>query len=104
MWTGSIESLYPGWALCDGDNGTPDLRDLFIMQHSVSHPLDETGGADAHDHAFTSNTHNHTIGVGGAILPMTNYNTITDNKQVTGTTNVTNALPPYYALAFVMKL
>lgn len=29
MWSGS--SIPSGWALCDGTNGTPDLRDRFIV-------------------------------------------------------------------------
>ena len=31
MWSGSIDSIPEGWALCDGNNGTPDLRDRFIL-------------------------------------------------------------------------
>lgn len=30
MWSGSIAAIPSGWALCDGTNGTPDLRDRFI--------------------------------------------------------------------------
>jgi len=31
MWSGLINSIPNGWALCDGTKGTPDLRDRFIM-------------------------------------------------------------------------
>ncbi len=31
MWSGRIADIPPGWALCDGTNGTPDLRDRFIV-------------------------------------------------------------------------
>ncbi|MGJ0848633.1 hypothetical protein ACR77J_18340, partial [Tissierella praeacuta] len=31
MWSGSIANIPEGWALCDGNNGTPDLRDRFIV-------------------------------------------------------------------------
>jgi prepilin-type N-terminal cleavage/methylation domain-containing protein len=31
MWSGSIASIPSGWLLCDGTNGTPDLRDKFIV-------------------------------------------------------------------------
>lgn len=35
MWSGSIAQIgvgsLAGWALCDGGNGTPDLRDKFVL-------------------------------------------------------------------------
>lgn len=31
MWSGSIAAIPSGWVLCDGTNGTPDLRDRFIV-------------------------------------------------------------------------
>ena len=31
MWSGSIASIPSGWALCDGTNSTPDLRNRFIV-------------------------------------------------------------------------
>jgi hypothetical protein len=30
MWSGTIDTIPESWALCDGDNGTPDLRGRFI--------------------------------------------------------------------------
>lgn len=31
LWSGSIAEIPPGWHLCDGLAGTPDLRDRFII-------------------------------------------------------------------------
>lgn len=31
MWSGTIAAIPTGWALCDGSNGTPDLRNRFIV-------------------------------------------------------------------------
>lgn len=31
MWSGSTGSIPAGWALCDGTNGTPDLKGRFIV-------------------------------------------------------------------------
>lgn len=31
MWSGSIASIPTGWVLCNGSNGTPDLRNRFIV-------------------------------------------------------------------------
>ena len=38
MWSGSDDSIPSGWALCNGENGTPDLRGRFILA--------STGGTD----------------------------------------------------------
>ena len=31
MWSGSITDIPNKWALCDGQNSTPDLRERFIV-------------------------------------------------------------------------
>jgi 23S rRNA maturation mini-RNase III len=31
MWSGTITNIPTGWALCNGSNGTPDLRSKFIV-------------------------------------------------------------------------
>ena len=31
MWSGAIDNIPTGWALCNGQNGTPDLRGRFIV-------------------------------------------------------------------------
>jgi microcystin-dependent protein len=35
MWSGTIATIPSGWLLCDGTNGTPDLRDKFVIGASV---------------------------------------------------------------------
>lgn len=35
MWSGTIATIPSGWLLCNGSNGTPDLRDRFIIGSSV---------------------------------------------------------------------
>jgi hypothetical protein len=30
LWSGPVAGLPEGWALCDGTDGTADLRELFI--------------------------------------------------------------------------
>ena len=42
MFTGS--SAPSGWAFCDGNNGTPDLRDKFIVGAGTSYSTGDTGG------------------------------------------------------------
>ncbi|WP_407388394.1 phage tail protein [Allisonella histaminiformans] len=49
------------WHLCDGTNGTPDLRGRFILGASSSHAVGTTGGEEAHSLTPTENApHNHT--------------------------------------------
>lgn len=36
------------WHLCDGTNGTPDLRGRFILGASASHAVGTTGGKENH--------------------------------------------------------
>jgi hypothetical protein len=59
LWSGSIGSIPAGWVLCNGSNGTPDLRNRFIVGAGSTYAVDATGGsADAivvsHTHTATS--------------------------------------------------
>ena len=45
MWYGSIASVPTGWYLCDGTNGTPDLRDRFIVGAGSTYAVAATGGS-----------------------------------------------------------
>ena len=141
MWSGSIASIPSGWYLCDGNNGTPNLQDRFIVGAGSAYSVAGTGGsADAiavsHTHSFSATTgaggsHTHTIadvayfnislddrqggvlpphwsGIGGSTF--SGISTAPDHTHsVSGTTGSTGSsgtnanLPPYYALAFIMK-
>ena len=59
LWSGSIGSIPAGYVLCNGNNGTPDLRDRFIVGAGSTYAVDATGGsADStlptHTHGATS--------------------------------------------------
>jgi len=43
----SGEDIPEGWALCDGENGTPDLRDRFIVSAGNTYNEGDTGGEDS---------------------------------------------------------
>ena len=45
MWSGQVSAIPEGWSLCDGTNGTPDLRDKFIVGAGNSYSVGATGGA-----------------------------------------------------------
>ena len=39
LWSGSIGSIPAGWYLCDGTNGTPNLKDSFIVGAGNIYPV-----------------------------------------------------------------
>src|SRR5690625_6482592 len=49
MWAGAINEIPAGWALCDGTNGTPDLRSRFVVGYNSSeadyNAVGKVGGA-----------------------------------------------------------
>ena len=62
MWSGSTSNIPQYWSLCDGQNGTPDLRNKFIMGASETKAVNSTGG----NSSLTVNhlpSHSHTLNV-----------------------------------------
>ena len=45
MWSGAVNKIPEGWALCNGKNGTPDLQDMFIVGAGKTYKVKQTGGA-----------------------------------------------------------
>ena len=44
MWYGAINTIPSGWYLCNGSNGTPDLRGRFIVGAGGSYSASQVGG------------------------------------------------------------
>ena len=44
IWSGSVNDIPAGWVLCDGSNGTPDLRDRFVLGAGNNYTVGATGG------------------------------------------------------------
>ncbi|MCU0417478.1 MAG: hypothetical protein MUE33_09880, partial [Cytophagaceae bacterium] len=126
MWSGSPTTLPIGWALCDGLNGTPDLRGRFIVGFNPStieySTIGNTGGlsqvlltADqsglpAHDHLtarYEVATTN--MQANGFTWPPLWAGTVS-NGATTQPCTAQNAQqahenrPPYYVLAYIIKL
>lgn len=57
MWSGAESAIPDNWALCDGDNGTPDLTDKFIVGAGDTYEVADTGGATTHTHTGGAHTH-----------------------------------------------
>ena len=128
LWSGSIGSIPAGYVLCNGSNGTPDLRDRFVVGAGSTYAVDATGGSAnaivvTHTHTATSTDSGHThsyvtpgtynvggtTGAGGVAADQTTSSTASSTANITTTvassgTSGTNAnLPPYYALCYIMK-
>lgn len=46
LWHGASDAIPKGWAICDGTQGTPDLRDRFVIGAGGKYGLEATGGAE----------------------------------------------------------
>lgn len=104
LWHGSIASIPAGWHLCDGAAGTPDLRGRFVVGASVALPPDSTGGAASHVHTFTGDGHLHALDPGVDIAIGVDFDMFTSTDPASGTTDSEANLPPYYALAYIMRV
>ena len=45
MWNSTAASIPMGWQLCDGSNGTPNLRGQFVVGAGGTYNVGDTGGA-----------------------------------------------------------
>lgn len=57
LWLGATASIPNNWKLCDGTNGTHDMRDKFVKIGTTLANNNETGGANTHTHTAVSHTH-----------------------------------------------
>lgn len=65
-WYGTADNIPAGWHLCDGTNGTPDLRDRFVLGAGGDFPLEAKGGnASIKLTVDMIPEHRHTIFAGG---------------------------------------
>lgn len=117
------------WHICDGTNGTPDLRDRFILGGNGSNNGTTGGSAenthkhltafgfdgnvafgyghsestDAFNPAFGSETKS---GQGfNSLISIDSKNTSGEAIRIAYTDNTTiSIMPPYYTLSYIMKL
>jgi len=80
LWSGAIVDIPDGWALCDGNNGTPNLADRFVVGAGNLYSVGDNGGSASvtltvanlpgHTHSFSASTstignHTHSCGTAG---------------------------------------
>ena len=72
LWSGNTGNIPTGFVLCDGNNGTPNLTDRFVVGAGAAYSPGATGGSSSvtlstsqlpsHNHSFSgSSSHSHTI-------------------------------------------
>lgn len=107
MWSGPISNIPKGWVLCDGTNGTPDLRDRFVVgarqdeggiaKTNITGSLTQSGDGQIPSHTHgagslvtnTSGAHTHSTniatntgdGSGQALYQMQPWETIYTDSQ-----------------------
>lgn len=120
IWSGAITAIPQGFALCDGQGGRPDLRDKFVLGAGNSYYVGQQGGEREHQLTIDEMPrHKHgpsspmgkgdgLAGRGGAAVSRAwgdkegDYNgNLTDER---GGNMPHNNMPPYYAMAYIIKL
>lgn len=104
MWSGSSGNIPPGWQLCDGTNGTPNLRNRFIIGSQGNLNIGDTGGSTSHSHNFTSDGHFHLNAGTGVIRVGAVRSEDTAISYDTALTDPESGRPPWYTLAIIMRM
>lgn len=161
LWSGSIATIPSGWLLCDGNSGTPNLTDRFIVGAGAGYAVGATGGSaqvvlttaqlpshthsisgsvdanGSHSHGVTDAGHSHSVtawlgaaspGSGGGadagqrlssnttvgtsvsgtgisiVAGGVHSHTFSGTSGATGSASGHENRPPYYALAYIMKV
>ena len=125
MWSGSASNVPDGWKLCDGSNGTPDLKGRFIVGYDPSdsdyNSVGKKGGEKAvtltkeqmpsHKHAVYGRSSGYTAAHNNSHEVITYANKswgsmsewINDSEATGGGKSHENR-PPYYAMCFIMRV
>tara|TARA_A100001035_G_scaffold258538_1_gene235328 strand:+ start:142 stop:3348 length:3207 start_codon:yes stop_codon:yes gene_type:complete len=90
IWSGAVSNIPTGWQLCDGTNGSPDLRDKFVAGAGNSYSVNDTGGS-------TTST-----GTGSVSFGSAGTGSASTAGSSSATVSITvDTLPPYYALCYI---
>ena len=116
LWSGAASDIPDGWHLCDGTNGTPDLRDRFVIGAGSTYAPGATGGnaqvtlteeqlpAHRHTYSKTSSIARNYGMSGGANSVIESVSSNSKYSGTTGSGQAVDILPPYYALCYIMRI
>lgn len=124
-WYAKSGAFPQGWAICDGANGTPDLRGRFLYGVGNMNDVGGNGGSAKHSHPIS----NVSVSVSGTTATTQQPGStsdpykIDDNKgccpqvaglahnhafsgtgAANGNTQEADSLPPYITVLYMMKL
>lgn len=74
MWLGTLANIPNNYLLCDGTNGTTDMRSRHLKSTATAGDVGDTGGSNTHTH--TAQSHNH-----GGSLAHTHTGSVTHAGQ-----------------------
>jgi hypothetical protein len=130
LYSGVSTNIPTGFVICDGNNGTPNLRDKFIVGSGDVYSIGNTGGSQdtilvTHTHTGTTDTagaHTHTFGGsdfsggntgmgmgsgnGDSVKLSTSDNFTHEHTlsiSTVGESGTGKNLPPYLSLLYIMK-
>ncbi len=115
MWSGEVTAIPAGWILCDGKNNTPDLADRFVLGAGGKYKKGDKGGQEKVALTVAElPPHKHGFRYGWAEAGGTYWKNIMRNEDL-GSSRTTDDcigckaqphenMPPYFALAYIMKL
>lgn len=129
IWSGSEDTIPEGWSICNGQNGTVDLRDKFVLAAGENHAIGETGGSETvtlTTKNIPSHTHPISVPVSGSLKRLYTsqsssgaYNTFAATaftKSGSGPVDTGSAgyppitiepcenMPPYYTALYIQKI
>lgn len=129
LWYGLATEVPTGWAVCNGSNGTPDLRGIYVKGALWSTNVGVTGGATTHIHTVGStgdagnHTHSYSLSTSNNVDGTTatsgtvSRSKISHGHSASGTTqgggthshgmsntNTASSHPPYHRLWYIMRI
>jgi microcystin-dependent protein len=88
IWSGSIAAIPVTWQLCDGTNGTPNLRDRFVVGAGSTYAVGATGGANTVTlDATMIPAHTHTVSASGTTSAVSNDHSHNFSGTTSGQSN-----------------
>jgi|ETNmetMinimDraft_17_1059902.scaffolds.fasta_scaffold01444_2 hypothetical protein len=106
LWSGSTGNIPSGWVLCDGNAGTPNLQDRFVIGAGNSYSVGTTGGSTTDTVNITvSGTTGSPSGSGnGGYPPQYQMALWNHTHSFSGSgSDTVSTMSPYYALCYIMK-